>query len=161
MEMKKVAAVLLAVTIVAGGIGVLHAATSDDSCMAKFCKFGHGRMLKAFLHKMADELDLTVEQKKGKIKEVIDRNKPEAKGYIQRLRTNHQTMCKLHESGSVSDKAIEEYAQRQADIVAKLIVMHQKAIVELRPIFNEEQLAKIKKIKEEKRKRFDKILAEH
>ena len=158
--MKKVAAVVLAVALVAGGIGVLHAASSEDSCMANFCHFGKGRMLKAFLHKMADELNLTQEQK-GQIKAVVQRNKPEAKGYIQRLRSNHQTMCKLHEKGSVSDQAIEEYAKRQADIVAKMIVMHQKAICEIRPIFNEEQIEKIKRHKEEKRKRMDKFLAEH
>ena len=159
--MKKVAAALLAMAAIAGGIGVLHAANSESSCFAGMCgQFGKGRMLKAFLHKMADELELSAEQKE-KIHTIVKREKPAVKGYVQRLRANHETMCKLQESGSVSDEAIEQYAQKQADIVAKLIVLHQKAKGEIRPILTEEQLTRIKKRHEEKRKCFDKFLADH
>ncbi len=154
---RKVMAIVLGCALV-GGLGLLHAANSEEG----FCftgHFGKGRLIKAVLHRIADELELTALQREG-IHELMKRKKRQVKGRIMRLKANDVTIFKLIEGGSVSDEAVKEHVARQSAIVAELMEIRIRAIEEGFSLLDEGQKRKVVALHQRKGKHLENFLNE-
>lgn len=161
--MKTSAKTLLIVATIAGGIATVgaHAAPPGGG---PGCGYGPGAMgagaqgmgfggpgmgygphrfdPEARIERMADQLDLTKEQR-DKVRAIVDKSRPQTRELRDKLADNRKQLRTLVQQGNAKEADVRKLADAQGKLMADMIVQRTKVRNEIHAVLTPEQREKL------------------
>lgn len=145
--MKKITAAILAVTILAVGVGLVFAQRGGDK---GFGGKHHGEFMERIFERISEELNLSEEQK-TQARQVLETSKTRIQPIMEQLKAGHQTAKTLGTDGTYNEAQVTALANSQAELTKQLIIEKEKTKAQLFAILTPEQrqtaLQKIEEMK--------------
>lgn len=148
--MKKYALAILVFAIVATGVIFAFAQQKKEGGERPFVGGRPPFPPPFFFGKMADELNLSEEQK-TQIKQILDNEKTKVEPLMEAMRATHEQLETQGTNGTFDEARVGELANRQAETTRQLVIEKEKTKAAIFAVLTAEQRAKAAELK----KKFD------
>ncbi|HYH00777.1 MAG TPA: Spy/CpxP family protein refolding chaperone [Terriglobales bacterium] len=117
----------------------------------------HGRGEQAFLDRLTMIFDLT-EAQQSEIKQMWQAEKPNVLPLVQQLAQTHKQMVSASANGKFDQAAVTSLANKEAQIIAQLIVEKERITAKFYALLTPEQRAKFDRIQQRKLSRIEQFV---
>lgn len=136
---------VVAVTLVAGGVGVSHFANAKELTIPGKAVTNNGELRP--MHFLMDILDLDVTpDQKTAIRSILQKHWEEAKPLLQKLNASRVEIRDIIRKTPYDEERIRGSVYKRAEVVADLAVLRGKVSAEVRSVLTPEQQKKVKVI---------------
>ncbi|RME35579.1 MAG: periplasmic heavy metal sensor [Gammaproteobacteria bacterium] len=139
-------------TAILAGSGVLATgmtAASPDRPGPRDCRSMEARGPLGHLEKLADELDLSPEQR-DRIRELMEQQRPQMRAWREAMRDTHRRLRELERAPTFDEQAIRQLAEQQARTMAEMRVEKAKMHHEIARLLTPEQRERFERMRPRK-----------